>query len=404
MVKGKQSKPKPRSSYVTGNMAVLTSSQACNDIYIPQQVQQQNNDAPFETQSLYDAFAEQVENETSTHDITRSPSIDLSGNANEESSRSRGRGPSVGLQTLVDPSNRLRITPIGDNTFFERGVTSTITRIIKNHFHGPWSTWRKVPNDIKELMFSKFQEKCVWSANKDVVVRRIWEKICSHRLRDMLLEERHKAMIEAKTNNITECRGMSREWITNEIWDTLIDTAIELKRDVAFLEVFNRTHKRSGGRGDFIDNKSKSTSEMYNSVLSQKYGDESSSQLEFDPYAWTEAIGRKETTRTHVYGFGTRVPATALLTGTQSNIATSESACGTLNSNFNSPAKALEKKVKNLAQNLNKIHEEIRGEIREEMRNVMAEGMSEFMARMETMFMSNARSTLGDAGPSRLDK
>ncbi|EOY13556.1 Uncharacterized protein TCM_032154 [Theobroma cacao] len=267
----------------------------------------------------------------------RSSYASASGNANEESSRSRGRGPSVGLQTLVDPSDRLRITLIGDSTFFKRGVTSTITRIIKNHFHGPWSTWRKVPNDIKELMFQKFQ-------------------------------------------------------------------AIELKRDVTFLEVFNRTHKRSGGHGDFIDNKSKSTSEMYNSVLSQKYGDESSSQPEFNPHAWTKAIGGKETTRTHVYGFGTRVPITALLTGTQSNVATSESTCGPINSNFNSPTNALEEKVENLAQNLNKIRDKIRGEIREEMRNVMAEGMSEFMARMETMFMSNARSTLNDAGPSRLDK
>lgn len=68
-------------------MAVLTSSQACDDISIPQQVQQENIDAPFETQFLYDAFTEQVENETSTHDITRSPSMDLGGNANEESSR-----------------------------------------------------------------------------------------------------------------------------------------------------------------------------------------------------------------------------------------------------------------------------------------------------------------------------
>ncbi|EOY00811.1 Uncharacterized protein TCM_010747 [Theobroma cacao] len=162
--------------------------------------------------------------------------------------------------------------------------------------------------------------------------------------------------------------------------------AIELNRDVTFLEVFNHTHKRLGDHGDFIDNKSKSTSP------------------EFDPHAWTEAIGGKETTCTHVYGFGTRVPATTLLTRTQSNVPTSESACGPINSNFNSLANALEEKVKNLAQNLNKIREKIREEIHEEMRNVMAEGMSEFMARMETMFMSNARSTLGDARSSRLDK
>ncbi|XP_021295256.1 uncharacterized protein LOC110424886 isoform X2 [Herrania umbratica] len=78
--------------------------------------------------------------------------------------------------------------------------------------------------------------------------------------------------------------------------------AIEMKRDVSFLEVFNRTHKRLAGHGDFIDNKSKSASEMYNSILSQKYEEDSFAKPEFDPHAWTEAIGRMETTRTHAYG------------------------------------------------------------------------------------------------------
>ncbi|XP_017976903.1 PREDICTED: uncharacterized protein LOC18613326 [Theobroma cacao] len=164
--------------------------------------------------------------------------------------------------------------------------------------------------------------------------------------------------------------------------------AIEMKRDVSFLKVFNHTHKRLGGHGDFIDNKSKSTSKMYNSVLSQKYGENLSSQPEFDPNAWIEAIGGIETTRTHVYGFGTRVPVTALLTGTHSNVTTSESACGAINSNATSLAIALEEKVKNLSKNLDKI----RDEIREEIKNAMTESMSEFKARMETMIMTNALS------------
>ncbi|XP_021275912.1 uncharacterized protein LOC110410507 isoform X1 [Herrania umbratica] len=235
---------------------------------------------------------------------------------------------------------------------------------------------------------------------------------------------------------------MSREWITNEIWDALIDTvwgieewqnksrkarqnrltpkegsipkhtggsvpfvvhakrmAIEIKRDVSFLEVFNRTHKHLTGHGDFIDNKSKSTSEMYNSVLSQKYGEASSAQSEFDPHAWIEAIGGMETTCTHVYGFGTRVPVTALLNGTQSNAATSESACGPINANVTSPAIALEEKVKNLSNNLDKIHEEIR----EEIKNAMSESMSEFMACMEPMIVTNAISKQGNAGTSSLN-
>ncbi|EOY26627.1 Uncharacterized protein TCM_028516 [Theobroma cacao] len=156
---------------------------------------------------------------------------------------------------------------------------------------------------------------------------------------------------------------------------------IEMKRDVSFLEVFNRTHKHLGGHGDFIDNKSKSTS------------------LQFDPNAWTEAIEGIEITRTVVYRFGTRVPTTALLTRTHNNVATFESTCGPMPSNTTSPVIALEEKVENLSKNLGKIRDELRGEICEEIKNAMAESMSEFMARMESMIMTNALSKQGNAGP-----
>ncbi|EOY03271.1 Uncharacterized protein TCM_018065 [Theobroma cacao] len=164
-------------------------------------MQQEYNNVPFETPSLLGASAEQVENETSTHDSRRSPSTDLAGTEERQNKSRKAR--------------QNRLTP-------KEGS-------IPKHIGG------SVP-----------------------------------------------FVVHAKR------------------------MAIELKRDVSFLEVFNRTHKHLGGHGDFIDNKSKSTS---------KYGEDSSSQPEFDSHAWTEAIGGMETTRTHVYGFGTQVPAIALLTG-----------------------------------------------------------------------------------------
>ncbi|XP_021275913.1 uncharacterized protein LOC110410507 isoform X2 [Herrania umbratica] len=199
---------------------------------------------------------------------------------------------------------------------------------------------------------------------------------------------------------------MSREWITNEIWDALIDTVwgIEEWQNKSRKARQNRLTpkegsipKHTGGSVPFVVHAKRM--EMYNSVLSQKYGEASSAQSEFDPHAWIEAIGGMETTCTHVYGFGTRVPVTALLNGTQSNAATSESACGPINANVTSPAIALEEKVKNLSNNLDKIHEEIR----EEIKNAMSESMSEFMACMEPMIVTNAISKQGNAGTSSLN-
>ncbi|EOX96417.1 Uncharacterized protein TCM_005665 [Theobroma cacao] len=84
------------------------------DLSIQQQMQLKFHDVPFETPYLLGASAEQVENETSTHDSCKSPSIDLGASVDGTSSRSRGRGPSVELQTPIDPTNRLCITPIGE--------------------------------------------------------------------------------------------------------------------------------------------------------------------------------------------------------------------------------------------------------------------------------------------------
>ncbi|EOY09565.1 Uncharacterized protein TCM_024982 [Theobroma cacao] len=59
-------------------------------------------------------------------------------------------------------------------------------------------------------------------------------------------------------------------------------------------------------------------------TLSQKYGDVIWIQSKFDLEAWIEVIGRSNITRTHVYDFGTIVPASRLLTLET----TCESTCG----------------------------------------------------------------------------
>ena len=39
----------------------------------------------------------------------------------------------------------------------------------------------------------------------------------------MLTDETMKVMREANVTNIRECKGSKREWITKDMWDTLID-------------------------------------------------------------------------------------------------------------------------------------------------------------------------------------
>ncbi|XP_039138850.1 uncharacterized protein LOC120276191 [Dioscorea cayenensis subsp. rotundata] len=94
--------------------------------------------------------------------------------------------------------------------------------------------------------------------------------------------------------------------------------AKQLNRKPTYGEVFNRTHKRAKGLGDYIDNKSKSVSDLYTSSMSEKYGADESCHPEFDPQLWCDAIGGMETTRTHVYGFGTTPRGKSFLSPTNS--------------------------------------------------------------------------------------
>ncbi|XP_017982309.1 PREDICTED: uncharacterized protein LOC18589223 [Theobroma cacao] len=116
MVKRKHSKLRPRSTNASGSISLPINASAFIDISIQPQMQRKYNDVPFQTPSLLGASVEQVENETSTHNSHRSPSTDLGASVDDTSSRSRSRGLSVGLQTPVDPSDRLHITPIGERS------------------------------------------------------------------------------------------------------------------------------------------------------------------------------------------------------------------------------------------------------------------------------------------------
>ncbi|XP_017972982.1 PREDICTED: uncharacterized protein LOC18612673 [Theobroma cacao] len=113
-VKGKHSKSRLRSTNSYISMSLPTNASAFVDLSIQPQMQQVNNDVPFEPLSLLGASTEQVENETSTHDSCRSQFFDLGASVDDTTSRSRGRGPGVGLQTPVNLFDKLRITLIGE--------------------------------------------------------------------------------------------------------------------------------------------------------------------------------------------------------------------------------------------------------------------------------------------------
>ncbi|XP_039135431.1 uncharacterized protein LOC120272624 [Dioscorea cayenensis subsp. rotundata] len=261
---------------------------------------------------------------------------------NDGSTKSSSRGPSVGLPYPLNPNDRVHLTPIMYlydalcvSVFVEKGVATTVTCIIKKHFKGLWPIWRKVPSDVKELMWKTFQEYCKWNLEHNCKIKNVFDKTGKTRLRDMLVDERMKAMKEVGATNIKECKRMEREWITKDVWDALIDNecgtdAWQSKSGKAkancLTEKEGSITKHTGGSRPFAVHGIKL--EKYNASLIDKYGDDISSHPSFDAQSWYDAIGGLKATRTSVYGFGSRIDSRQLFSGASTCPSTSDSACG----------------------------------------------------------------------------
>ncbi|XP_039119081.1 uncharacterized protein LOC120255297 [Dioscorea cayenensis subsp. rotundata] len=168
-----------------------------------------NNDTPLEAPS--NSSIEAIVNE-----ILELGSGGLS-TAGEDVARQdiqrRTRGPTLGRTAPEDANRKRTLTILGDSIFAEKGVSSTIVKIIKNYFTGVWPTWKKIPDDVKEAMWKKFGEYFTWPLQEEPNVRRVWEKTCKERFKDTLNGERTKAMKEAGVTDIVDikkCKGMKR--------------------------------------------------------------------------------------------------------------------------------------------------------------------------------------------------
>ncbi|KAG6485562.1 hypothetical protein ZIOFF_054122 [Zingiber officinale] len=166
----------------------------------------------------------------------------------EEGSSSvvRRRGPNQGSQipSNIDEQTKIHVTM---NKFVEIDVPREITNDIKGMIKGSWPTWKKVPNDIKDLLWENFKLRYKW-------------------------------------DNFTD-REMKKKK--------------DLGREVDEFEVFERMHKRKQGTGEFVDNKSARVSEQYRERLNV---DDHITPPSFDLKSWCEVVGGQYKGR--VYGFG----------------------------------------------------------------------------------------------------
>ncbi|OMO74059.1 Transposase, Ptta/En/Spm, plant [Corchorus olitorius] len=250
--------------------------------------------------------------------------------------------------------------------FLENGVAADITATIMNNYNDPWPTWGKYPQFAKDAFWEKFQAKYTWGEGLDKVVETIWHQKCSRGLRDAMCRAKkygcQKAGIDPYDPNADWSKV--KNWrhkdcfIPQRVWEILVDTVWSTDtnrknaengkrnrnsetggsvtkhtagsrsfakhkyimrqkdgKDPSQLDFFTKTHTRKNG-GTFVDSKSQTVADKYTSALKEKHGAESYEQVQFDPNAWTDAIGKRNCS--HLYGLGSLEGQRVLLRGSSS--------------------------------------------------------------------------------------
>ncbi|XP_074586903.1 uncharacterized protein LOC141842803 [Curcuma longa] len=233
------------------------------------------------------------------------------------------------------------------NKFVENEVPRDITNDIKGVIKGTWPTWKKVPTDVKDLLWENFKLRYDWENLTDREMKNVWNENASERYRASIHLAKKAALSSAQEDlgrepDILDMIGRGPDWMEGNIWNDLVKNhwnkedhknkceiarknkmtakdgsttkhtggsisfgahrermKKDLGRDVDEFEVFERMHKRKQGTGEFVDNKSARISEQYKE---RQNADDHSTQSSFNLKSWCDVVG--DSCKGRVYGFG----------------------------------------------------------------------------------------------------
>ncbi|XP_012836396.1 PREDICTED: uncharacterized protein LOC105957032 [Erythranthe guttata] len=257
------------------------------------------------------------------------------------------RSTSRGNNVPNDPSERIWIQPEG-NGFDNIDVARKITLALKAYI-GPWHTWRKVPEQVKENIFGRFKEYYQWLPEHEPAIKKSWSRMSGKNLSNMFNDAREAAMKAAKSEDPLKMKGNGPKWLSASDWDKLVDEVFatdewkkrsesarsnrltekngcitkhtggsipirehekRMKRvlgeeNVSEIDVFVRTHKIQRGKGESVDNRSKSVVRDACEDTRSERNDNNDpiDEPEFDHSSWMEAIGVGSSSKSYADGF-----------------------------------------------------------------------------------------------------
>ncbi|KAJ7949301.1 Transposase, Ptta/En/Spm, plant [Quillaja saponaria] len=216
------------------------------------------------------------------------------------------RVPSINLRA---PRGSAHLEPppvdLSDRHEFDDGSTvRTISTIIRAHMPGPYPTWSKFPEGARELCFRQFLAHYRFETEKEEVESKsVFNIIAAQRLKDLLSEARTTALKKWTQNKLSGGDDSLVRHARGSI--SVLQYKEKMRKEFgsepSTLQVYYRIHKKTK-TGDFVNEKSKATSETYTCLMNEKYGENPTSHPEFDEELWLKATGgvKKEEKYTNV--------------------------------------------------------------------------------------------------------
>ncbi|PKA53131.1 hypothetical protein AXF42_Ash009861 [Apostasia shenzhenica] len=254
------------------------------------------------------------------------------------SNSSRPRGPNLGTQAPSQSSGRTWLYPGDRHGWTDQRATRDVTVELRANITGPWLSWLQMPETTKQLLWDKFQNKYQWHPEDERRIKEAWDQVSFTRYRDILYRARQAMLKELKSKNTKDLYNHPPKFIASNIWNDLVKEwcenkwankstkfkenrstqmvrhtggslpfeewrkklADEMRREPTHIELFNRTHRRESGKGDFVDERSRLAHERYEAEMLRRHINPTTAST-FDADAWCAAVGQPK--KNTMYGW-----------------------------------------------------------------------------------------------------
>ncbi|CAI8587696.1 unnamed protein product [Vicia faba] len=249
---------------------------------------------------------------------------------------------SVPLRRSRVEIDRRKVISIEDNPNPRRFVPQSVTRDIISTVIArmpiPAAKWREYPIEMKDELFKDFMGKYKFASDSErSIARMVWERTCLDRYSDHLKNARKVALRQVNSTNLADTKGHGPKGLKPEVWNGLVDIWLkpewtkrsdanrcnraskpdsvlhtggsisftehkkrleeELKQGVSYRDVYAHVHKRKDG--EYVSRRSEKFIELYDTIMLEKYGEDSSNHPVFDPKVWAEVSGMNKKRRAY---------------------------------------------------------------------------------------------------------